>query len=142
VWFTETHLIFVISFLLVALFTQFILDKLSTGLLNQVKQTKSHFINLSPSLIFPPSHRSRKQLTSSTDACARCPLLTYFFYLNAFPHNPSYLSPMVPEYMPITGASKPNKRLYKMFGYRRIQKTHSLSCSTARNILCLLIFRH
>ena len=32
-----THIIFVISFLLVALLTQFILDKLNTGLLNQVK---------------------------------------------------------------------------------------------------------
>jgi len=36
VWFTESHIIFVISFLFVALFTQFILDKLNTGLLNQV----------------------------------------------------------------------------------------------------------
>jgi hypothetical protein len=30
-------------FLLVALFTQFILDKLNTGLLNQIKQTKIYF---------------------------------------------------------------------------------------------------
>jgi hypothetical protein len=54
-------------FLLVALFTKFILDKLNTGLLNQIKQTKSYFIDLSPLLTLPHSHLSRTQLTPSMD---------------------------------------------------------------------------
>jgi hypothetical protein len=68
VWFTESHIIFVISILLVALLTQFILDKLNTGILNKVKQIKSYFINLSLSLAPPHSHLSRTQLTSLTDS--------------------------------------------------------------------------
>jgi len=37
VWFTESHIVLIISFLLV-LFTQFIVDKMKTGVLYQVKQ--------------------------------------------------------------------------------------------------------
>jgi hypothetical protein len=67
-WFTEIYIYsFCYFFLRVALFTEFILDKLNTGLLNQVKQTKLYFINLSPLLALPRSRPSRTQLTPSTD---------------------------------------------------------------------------
>jgi len=38
VWFTELHLVVIISFLLVVLFTQFIVDKMKKVVLYQVKQ--------------------------------------------------------------------------------------------------------
>ena len=38
VWFTESHIVLIISFLLVVLFTQFIVDKIRKGVLYQVKQ--------------------------------------------------------------------------------------------------------
>jgi len=38
VWFTESHIVLVISFLLVVLFTQFIVDKMKKGVLYPVKQ--------------------------------------------------------------------------------------------------------
>jgi hypothetical protein len=78
VWFTESFFFFFFFFPLLVFFTQFILDKLNTGLLNQVKQTKSYFINLSPSLALLHSHLSCTQITPSTDANVHCPLLTYF----------------------------------------------------------------
>ena len=37
-WFTELHLVVIISFLLVVLFTQFIVDKMKKVVLYQVKQ--------------------------------------------------------------------------------------------------------
>jgi len=39
VWFTESHIVLIISFLLVVLFTQFIVDRMKKkGVLYQVKQ--------------------------------------------------------------------------------------------------------
>jgi len=38
VWFTELHLVLIISFLLLVLFTQFIVDKMKKAMLYQVKQ--------------------------------------------------------------------------------------------------------
>jgi len=37
-WFTESHTVLIISFLLVVLFTQFIVDKMKKVVLYQVKQ--------------------------------------------------------------------------------------------------------
>jgi len=43
VWFTELHIILIISFLLVVLFTQFIGDKMKKIVLYQVKQLHHNF---------------------------------------------------------------------------------------------------
>jgi len=116
-------------FLLVALFTQFILDNLHTGSLNQVKQSKSYFINLWLLLTLPHSYLSRTRLTSSTDASVRWPLLTYF------PFKCLPILPLLPisngswTYFIIrciTGASKPNKQLYQNY---RLQHTYPITVS-------------
>jgi len=44
VWFTESRIVLIISFLLVFLFTQFIVDKMKKDVLYQVKQ-QNHILS-------------------------------------------------------------------------------------------------
>jgi len=43
VWFTESHIVLIISFVLIILFTQFIVDKMKKVVLYQVKQLNHTF---------------------------------------------------------------------------------------------------
>jgi len=62
-WFTESHLILIISILLVVLFTRFIVDNMKKFVLYPVKQL-NHILLKQPSHLYSLTHTSRKRLTS------------------------------------------------------------------------------
>ena len=66
-WFTESHIVLVISFLLVVLLTHFILDIKWKACCYPVKQLNYFFIKISQLLLLAHSHRSRMRLLSLLD---------------------------------------------------------------------------
>jgi len=51
VWFSESHIVLIISFLLFVLFTQFIVDKMKKVMLYSVKQLDHIFVKITQSLV-------------------------------------------------------------------------------------------
>jgi hypothetical protein len=71
VWFTESNIVLVIYFLLIVLFTHFILD-IKKSVLYQVKQL-NHILFKQQSLALPHSHRSHTRLlTGLLASVVRC----------------------------------------------------------------------